>query len=156
MKNHFHSPFARRRLASGKRAGATTVEMALVLPAFLTLIFGCMEFSRLSMIRSTSANAAYEAARFAMVQGGDRDDASEKATEVLSMLGVSDVRSRVFFLDENQNLVPTAEATRVRVQIDVPYLQNSFFSAFLPESFYGVMISSRVTLRTNVNNNNAD
>ena len=155
MKN-FHSPFARRRSASGNRVGATTVEMALVLPAFLTLIFGCMEFSRLSMIRSTSANAAYEAARFAMVQGGDSDDANEKATEVLEMLGVSDTTTTVRFLDEDENVVPTIEATRVRVQVDVPYLQNSLFSAFLPESFYGVMISSRVTLRTNVNSNNTD
>ena len=70
------------------REGATTVEMALVLPVFFAVVFGCLEFSKVSMVRSQIANATYEAARFAMVQGSGTDDAEESVDRTLALHGI--------------------------------------------------------------------
>jgi Flp pilus assembly protein TadG len=49
------------------RRGATTVEMALVLPICLMFMFGLFDFCRLLMVRQVVDNAAREGARFATV-----------------------------------------------------------------------------------------
>ena len=141
-----------------KRSGATAVEVAIVLPLFLSLIFACMEFSRISLIRSQSANAAYEAARFSMVLGGDGAGAEDAAMRVLAPLGVNSVKVVPSFLDESGGKVSPTVATRVRVRVTVPYGPNSFIGSFLPTtpsndtesiSLADSAISSQVTLRTN-------
>jgi Flp pilus assembly protein TadG len=139
------------------RIGATTVEMALILPLFLAITFACMEFTRISMVRSQVSNAAYEAARSAMVLGGVDQTAEDAAANALSRLGVSDATTVVVFTDEDGVPVTSEIAELVTVQIDVPYASNSFFGAFLspdsnhPESISlsNAVISSQVTLRTN-------
>lgn len=54
----------RKSLINGK-AGSATVEMALVLPLFLLLVFGVAEFGRAWMIINTMHHAAREAVRVA-------------------------------------------------------------------------------------------
>ena len=148
----------KKQQRKSKRNGATAVEVAIVLPLFLSLIFACMEFSRISLIRSQSSNAAYEAARSAMVLGGDAVGAQNAAMRVLGPLGVNTVDIVPSFLDDAGLDVPPLIATRVRVRVDVPYGPNSFFGSFLPStpsndtesiSLANALISSQVTLRTN-------
>lgn len=138
----------RRRLL--QRDGTTSVEMALVLPIFLAFVFGSMEFSRLSMVRSQTANAAYEGARFAMVQGSTAADAQQAVTERLGVLGIQGSTTTVRFQDENEGIVPAGQATRVNVQVDVPYGQNGYVLPYLPTALYSSTLTSQVTLRTNV------
>lgn len=138
---------AGRRLQD--RRGATAVEMAFILPAFLTMIFGCMEFSRISMVRNLTANAAYEAARFSMVQGGTQTDATETVNDVLGRLGLVGGQVVVRFEDEAGAVVTSTAAKKVNVKVDVPYGQNGFFAGFLPASFADITLTSQVTLRTN-------
>lgn len=138
----------RRRLL--QREGTTAVEMALVLPIFLTFVFGSMEFSRLSMVRSQTANAAYEGARFAMVQGSTVEDAEQAVAQGLGILGIEGSTTTVRFQDENEAEVPAGQATRVNVQVDVPYGQNGFLLPYLPTALYDSTLTSQVTLRTNV------
>ena len=135
-----------------QREGTTAVEMALVLPIFLTVVFGCMEFSRLSMIRSQTANAAYEGARFAMVQGSTEADATQAVDRGLGILGIQGATTTVRFQDENESPVTQGQATRINVQVDVPYGQNGYLSPFLPQSIYNSTLTSQVTLRTNLHN----
>lgn len=142
------SPSIRRRLL--QREGTTSVEMALVLPIFLAFVFGCMEFSRISMIRSQTANAAYEAARFAMVQGSSAADARQSVDRTLALHGIESAVTTVRFQDEDQAAVAPGQATRVNVQVDVPYGDNGFLLPFLPESLANVTMTSQVTLRTNL------
>lgn len=124
--------------------------MALVLPIFLAFVFGCMEFSRVSMIRSQSANAAYEAARFAMVQGSSTADARQSANNTLGLYGIRGAVTTVRFQDENEAAVAPGQATRVNVQIDVPYGQNGFLLPYFSESVAEITMTSQVTLRTNL------
>ena len=56
------------------RLGAVTVEMALVLPIFTTLVFGIIEFGRGFMVGQLVTNAAREGARRAIVDGSTNSD----------------------------------------------------------------------------------
>jgi len=142
------STSTRQRLL--QREGTTSVEMALVLPIFLAFVFGCMEFSRISMIRSQTANAAYEAARFAMVQGSSAADAQQSVTSSLGLHGIQGSSTTVRFEDEDGAQVSPGQATRVNVQVDVPYGQNGYLLPYLPDSLTDVVMTSQVTLRTNL------
>ena len=52
------------------RCGATTVEFAACLVILMMMLFGGFEFSRISIVRHSVDNAAYEAARHIIVPGG--------------------------------------------------------------------------------------
>jgi len=102
------------------------------------------------MIRSQTANAAYEAARFAMVQGSSTADAQQSANGSLDVFGIRGAVTTVRFEDENQVAITPGQATRVNVQIDVPYGENGFLLPYFSESFAEITMTSQVTLRTNL------
>jgi len=52
-----------------RRHGAALVEMALVLPIFLMVVLGIIEFRRAMMVSNLMANAAREGARLAVTSG---------------------------------------------------------------------------------------
>ncbi len=56
------------------RSGAVIVEMALVLPIFLMLVFGIIEFGRGFMVGQLVTNAAREGARRAILDGSTNAD----------------------------------------------------------------------------------
>lgn len=60
MKLHQHAD---------RRRGAAMVEMAVVLPVFLMVVMGIIEFGRGMMISNLVTNAAREAARAAVLDG---------------------------------------------------------------------------------------
>ena len=61
-----------RNRTDKKRKGAAIIEAALVLPLFLLLIMGIMEYGRFLMIRHVVDNAAREGARYAVVHTYDK------------------------------------------------------------------------------------
>lgn len=63
-----------KRMPLKRRRGAVTVEMALVLPIFLTVVFGIIEFGRGFMVSQLVTNAAREGARRAIVDGSTNSD----------------------------------------------------------------------------------
>lgn len=52
-----------------RRRGTALVEMALVLPVFITVILGIIEFGRALMVGQLVTNSAREGARLAIVDG---------------------------------------------------------------------------------------
>ena len=62
------------RSSSDRRRGAVTVEMALVLPIFISLVLGIIEFGRGFMVAQLVTNAAREGARRAIVDGSTNSD----------------------------------------------------------------------------------
>jgi Flp pilus assembly protein TadG len=62
----------RTRLARGCRneRGAAAVELALVMPILILLLFGIIEFARVWNVRQTMTDAAREGARVAVVNVG--------------------------------------------------------------------------------------
>ncbi|MCA9094301.1 MAG: pilus assembly protein [Planctomycetaceae bacterium] len=105
-----------------RRRGALVVEMAFVLPILVTVIFACLEFSRMNMIRNTAKNAAYKAARKAIVPGATAAGAQTEATNLMHSIGVND--STVTIIPP----VITSGTMTVTVNIQTNLSGNLFFA----------------------------
>lgn len=57
-----------------RQLGQATLEFALVVPVFLTMLMGIVDFGRVVWATDTLASAAREGARFAIVHGGSLSD----------------------------------------------------------------------------------
>lgn len=68
----------------GHRTGALTVEFALVAPIIFALFIGCLELTSMNLIRQTAGNAAYEAARSAVIPGATEAEARQVAVRLLN------------------------------------------------------------------------
>ena len=121
------------------RRGAVVVEFAVAAPIFFLLVFASIEFGRLNMIRHAAENAAYEAARHAVVPGATSAEAIAKANQHLSALG---------FQGSSVTVNPTTlgdEHDEVTVAVNVPLGQNSWV---FPRFTEGHTVSTSSTLRT--------
>ncbi len=110
----------RRRAA--KRWGAAVVEFALVANVMILIVFVCIEFTRLNMMRNLIQDAAYFAARTAMVPGGTTADAEAEANRVLAILNTQNAQ---IVVNDGQPL--TDETRNVRVRVTVPISDNALF-----------------------------
>jgi len=104
------------------RRGTVTVEMALILPFIFTIIFGCLEFSRMNMIRNTSKNAAYKAARVGVVPGAQVANVTATAQNLMQVIGVNNATITV-----SPNPI-TDDSTSVTVTVSAPMNGNMFFT----------------------------
>lgn len=122
-----------------QRAGATIVEMAIVLPIFFLFILAAFEFGWLNVMRHTADNAAYEAARTAMVPGGSVADAIARANGILNI-----VKAKGATITISPNPVTTA-TKEVTVTVDLPMGKNGLI---LPKFTKGTVLHSVSTLKT--------
>jgi TadE-like protein len=60
--------------SSRRQRGQGLVEFAVVLPVFLMMLFGIVDFGRVVWATNSLTNAATEATRFAIVHGGSPSD----------------------------------------------------------------------------------
>ena len=66
------------------RVGAATIELALVAPFIFFIIFGCVEFGRMMMVKQTLTNAAREGCRHATLATiRDHDSAEAVVRDLL-------------------------------------------------------------------------
>lgn len=131
-------------LATGRRAlrttgrwsrrGAALVETALVLPIFLMLIFGIIEFGRALMVSNMVTNAAREGARIAILDGSSNTEVTAAVREFLtSSLGVDtnsvDVDIEIVAAEGNPN--PGTEVGNcesrdlITVSVTIPFSEVS-------------------------------
>lgn len=121
------------------RRGATTVEFALVCPFFILIVFGLIEFSRVSIVRHSVDNAAYEAARVGIIPGANETDVAAAAQAHLDAVGLTGATI---------NVIPTPlteVADDVTVEVSVPLSSNSWG---IPRFVSGLQLSSSSTLGT--------
>ena len=126
----------RRRL---NRTGTTAVEFAIVAPVFFLFIIAAVDFGRLNIIRHTADNAAYEAARHAMVPGATAAEAVAKANTILSTVGT--VGSKVTV----NPAVIDVDTDEIVVTIDVPMNLNGWIT---PHFSQNKTISRQSRLKT--------
>ena len=131
--------FLRRRKRNDDRKGATAVEMALVMPVFVLILFAMFEFTRMIVLRHTADNAAYEAARIAMVTGASANEAITEAQRIMNIVRVND-----FAVNVDPSTI-TDETESVTVEISVPVDGNGWI---LPYFSSGQTIVSSSTLLT--------
>lgn len=124
---------------SKHRRGATAVEFAIVAPVFFLVLMSMFEFSRLNVLRNTADNAAYEAARAAMVPGATAADATAEANRLLNVVGARGANVTI-----SPNRI-TRNTEAVTVSIDIPLDRNGWV---VPRFTRGRTLTSTSTLRT--------
>lgn len=122
-----------RRLPGGRRVttrrrGAAVVEMAVVTPLLLALMFGIMEFGWVFMVTENLTNSAREVARVAVLQGSTTADVQQRLVDSIGPTGLtlSDVS---FTVDPPMGTTPTNGV--VTVSIRVPYARVSLVGNYL-------------------------
>lgn len=128
-----------RRSRRGSRRGATAAEFAMTLPIFVLFLMASFEFGWLNVLRHTADNAAYEAARCAMVPGGTAADATKRATSILNIIGARGAKVTV-----NPSTL-TSSTNEVTVSIDIPLKANALV---VPKFTAGKTLHSEATMRT--------
>ncbi len=106
------------RRANRLRRGAVIVEFALTVPVFLLFLMASFEFGWLNVIRHTADNAAYEAARAAIVPGATTAEATAKANSILNIVGARGAKVTI------TPAVLTTDTDQVTVAIDIPMKAN--------------------------------
>jgi Flp pilus assembly protein TadG len=127
------------RKAQTNRRGAAAIEFALTAPFFFLFLLAAFEFGWLNVIRHTADNAAYEAARAAMVPGATAAEATTKANNLLGIVGARAAKVKV------TPPVLTPETDQVTVAIDIPMNRNGLI---VPRFTKKTTIHSSSTLRT--------
>ena len=121
------------------RRGAAAVEFAVTAPIFFLFLLASFEFGWTNVIRHTADNAAYEAARTAMVPGATAAEATAKANGLLKIVGARGAKV---------NITPsniTTSTTSVTVEIDVPMKKNGLIT---PRFTGKTTLHSEATLKT--------
>lgn len=120
------------------RKGAVAVEMAFTLPLLFFIVFTSIEFGRMNVIRHTVDNAAYEAARRAIVPGATAQDADDVARSIMRTCGARGVAVTV---NPTNIDLQTPEVT---VNVSVQANENGFLA---PRFFDGATLTGQSTLR---------
>lgn len=128
----------RRPSCQVKRRGALTVEFALTVPIVFTVFFGCLEISRMNMIRNTQNNAVFEAARTICVPGGTVAQGTSVAQTLMSSVGVNNATISV-----TPNPI-TNLTTSVTVTISTPLTSNLYLT---PVFLSNITLQSTCTLK---------
>lgn len=114
---------SRRSKKRSERRGATMVEFAFAAPILMLLLLVIFEFGWQVLIRHTADNAAYEAARKAIVPGGTASEAIDEANRIMGIVG-----ARSF----NVNIEPATisdTTSEVVVSVSGQYDQNGIIAA---------------------------
>lgn len=130
----------RRKGSIKRRAGAMVVEFAFVAPVFLLILFTCIEFCRLNMIRNLTQDAAYFATRHCMVPGATAAEAQAEASRILSGMGT---KGAVITINDGSGL--DDDSSEVKVHISVPISENALFA---PKFTGDISFTATTTMRT--------
>ena len=131
-----------REVRCGRR-GAAAAEMALVLPIFIAIVVGMLEFSQAFMAKQAVTAAAQDACRVAILDGSTLTSVQSRAQTTLSASGIGPTAATI-------TTNPTAPSsggydTPVSVTVSVPYSAvSSVATWFLPAN---TTLSATVTMR---------
>ena len=136
-----------------RRRGAALVEMALVLPIFLLIVLGIVEFGRAMMVSQLVTNAAREGARLAIVGGSTNSDVQNAINAFLAEsvnVGAGDVTTTITITPAAGNPNPNNQIgsanTRdlIAIRVSVPFSKVSF----IPGDFLeGKSLTGRASMR---------
>ena len=102
--------------------GAAVVELAVVLPLLLTIVFGIIEFGWIFMVRETLTNASREGCRVAALQGSNEQDVRDQVAASMAGAGLTN------YTVEITDSTPSNPTETVKVKI--PYAQVSLLKGY--------------------------
>lgn len=75
--------------ARSKRRASAAVEMAVVLPVLLTILFGMIEYGWVFTVRQALVTASREGARTAALPGSTEDEVLTRVSDYMTPLGIT-------------------------------------------------------------------
>ena len=111
--------YSKGRRVRRPRAGAAMVEMALVLPLFILIVVGIIEFGRAFMVQQMVTNASREGARHASLPNTTENEVGALVRDYLATGRIH--RDVVTITVTPTNLQDATTGTQVSVRVDVPY-----------------------------------
>lgn len=124
---------------SPERNGAVAVEMAVVLPVLLLLIFGIIESCNLIFLKQALTVAAYEGVRASIADGTTDFDVNERADQILND---RNVKSSTLTISPT-NFTAAPYGSYIAVEVSAPYATNSI----IPGWFFGsITLKSKVRM----------
>ena len=148
MKRH-----RRQQPANARRRGTALVEMALVLPIFVTVTLGIVEFGRAMMVGQLVTNAAREGARLGIIDGKTNAQVKTYIEQFLlesANINAADLDIDITVTPEAGNPNPGNEVgnanTRdlVTVSVGVPFEKVSYITG---DWLNGKTLSGRAAMR---------
>lgn len=137
---HYKAAAPFRRLGSTlRRRGATTVELAIVLPIFLGIIFFMFEVWTFQQTQQSIDQAALEAGRQAMIPGATSQSVKDKANLFLNALGVRNAEVTVEPAEFSN------QTEQVTVTVKALFADNGLFFQHLARDY---LFESGLTLST--------
>jgi Flp pilus assembly protein TadG len=143
----------KRESHRGKRRGAALVEMALVLPIFVAVTLGIVEFGRAMMVGNLVTNAAREGARLAIIDGSTNSEVQTAVTDFLqAAVGVApaDVTITIDTTAYPGNPDPADQVANcnprdlVTISVQVPYNKVSYIK---PQFLNGKQLRGSASMR---------
>ena len=127
----------KRGMGKKSRRGSAAVEMALVTPFLLTMVFGIIEYGWVFTVRQGLINAAREGAREAVLPGSDDAAIEGRVNVYLAPLGIT---THMIDITHATNEDPT-ETVRVTVPYADVTLIGEFFGSV--DRMLGATVSMR-------------
>lgn len=115
-----------------QRRASATVEMAVVTPLLLTMLFGIIEYGWVFSVRQAMVHASREGARTASLPGSTDSEIETRINEQLAPLGLEPGEFSVT-LERATVDVPVE-----RVEIQVPYSNITLVGGFFGTSDYNL------------------
>lgn len=120
-----------------RRRGAATVEMAVVTPLLLTIVFGIIEYGWVFSVQQSLVTAAREGARTASLPGTTVSEVQARVSDYLSPLGIQTADVDVD-IDGDGN--PTG-----LVELAVPYADVSLLGGYFGSTDFD--LTARASMR---------
>ena len=131
-------PAGSRKSRVPGRRGVVAVEFALSAVALILMLFVSLEFARMNMLRHSADNAAYEAARSAIVPGATVAEAEQTARAIMGV-----VWARGVDVDVDPTVIQNS-TPEVAVTVTVPADGNGLIA---PRFFSGKSYVGQCRLR---------
>ncbi len=98
------------------------MELAVVLPLLLTLVFGIIEFGWVFMVRETLVNSSREGCRVAVLQGSTEQDIRDQVSASMDPTGLSN-----YTIEINR---ASAGSHNETVKVLIPYAEVSLLGGY--------------------------
>jgi Flp pilus assembly protein TadG len=126
------------------RCGAAVVEMAIVMPLFVCMIFAAIESARLGMVSQLITTAAREGCRVAVLDGNTNTQVNNEITAVFNTMGVTGYTTTITPADCTTRHASDTPDNTITVTLSVPYSQLSWLPS--PYYFKTATISASATM----------
>ena len=140
-KHLLPSPCVAGKSRAAGRRGAAAVEFAVVLPVFITLVFGMIEYGRMVMVQQVITNAAREGCRKAIMDGATSQEVQDVVNNYLESAGITSATITITPSEPSE----AGAGEPVTVSVSVPYDQVSWLPA--PMYLSGTEMSATCVMR---------